>query len=173
MPSSSIKSSRTRKAIPDDAGTPMPTTPDSVGPSTGGSESTTLSGQTRVVIENVSPELDGGRFPVKAVPGNVVAVEADIFLDGHDFIAARLLYKHADDETWTETAMASLVNDRWGASFIVDRQGRYTYTIDAWVDHLVSWQHEVHLKVADGQRITSELLAGAQYVDGMIGRAGR
>ena len=132
-----------------------------------------LDGQTRVVISTVSPELDGGRFLVKAVIGDVVAVEADIFLDGHDLVAARLLYKHADDETWIETAMALLNNDRWGASFIVDKQGRYLYTIDAWVDHLTSWQHEIHLKVADGQRIISELLAGALYVDGMLNRAGR
>ena len=131
-----------------------------------------VSGQMRVVISTVSPELDGGRFPVKAVIGDVVAVEADIFLDGHDLIAARLLYKHTDDEIWTETAMALLNNDRWGASFIVDKQGRYVYTLDAWVDHLASWQHEVHLKVADGQRITSELLAGAQHADGMVNRAG-
>lgn len=129
-------------------------------------------GRSRIVIENVSPELNGGRFPIKALPGDVIAVKADIFLDGHDFIATRLLHKHSDDESWTETAMASFGNDRWGASFIVDRSGRYLYTIDAWVDHLASWQHEVHLKVADGQRITSELLAGAQYVDGLIKRAG-
>ena len=127
-------------------------------------------GQSRVVIVNVSPELNGGRFPIKAVPGNVVAVEADIFLDGHDFVAARLLYKHADD-AWTETAMALLSNDHWGASFVVDKQGHYVYTLEAWVDHLASWQHEVHLKVADGQRITSELLAGAQYVEGLLERA--
>ena len=70
-------------------------------------------GQSRVVIEHVSPELDGGRFPIKAIPGDVIAVEADIFADGHDYLAARLLYKHADDANWTEMSMASLVNDRW------------------------------------------------------------
>lgn len=129
-------------------------------------------GQTRVVIERVSPELDGGQFPIKAIPGDVIAVEADIFADGHDYVAARLLYKHSDDTTWTEMAMADLGNDRWGASFIVDKLGRYLYTLTGWVDHLASWQHEIHLKVADGQRITSELLAGAQYVDGMFERAG-
>ncbi len=129
-------------------------------------------GQARVVIERVSPELDGGQFPIKAIPGDIIAVEADIFADGHDYLAARLLYKHADDADWTETAMALLGNDRWGASFVVEKQGHYQYTIEAWVDHLASWQHEIHLKVADGQRITSELLAGAQYVDGLLRRAG-
>ena len=129
-------------------------------------------GQSRVVIERVSPELDGGHFPIKVIPGDVVAVEADIFADGHDYLSAYLLYKHVDDATWTEAAMTPLVNDRWGASFIAEKQGHYLYTFEAWVDHLASWQHEVHLKVADGQRITSELLAGAKYVDGMVQRAG-
>ena len=151
-----------KKTVPADA--PVPTPPTSIGQIT--------DGQARVVIQNVSPELDGGRFPIKAVPGAVIAVEADIFLDGHDFIAARLLHKHSDDESWAETAMTPFGNDHWGASFTVERPGRYHYTIDAWVDHLSSWQHEVDLKVADGQRITSELLAGAQYVDGLINRAG-
>ncbi|GAB4011342.1 alpha-1,4-glucan--maltose-1-phosphate maltosyltransferase [Spirosoma migulaei] len=132
----------------------------------------TISGQSRVVIERVSPELDGGKFPIKAIPGDVVAVEADIFADGHDYLAVVLVYKHADDTAWTETGMALLGNDRWGASFIAEKQGRYTYTFEAWIDHPASWQHEVHLKVADGQRITSELLAGANYVDGMLIRAG-
>ena len=130
-----------------------------------------FSGQSRVVIEHVSPELDGGQFPIKAIPGDVVAVEADVFADGHDHLAVRLLYKHVNDTNWTETAMALLVNDRWGASFIVEKQGYYRYTIEAWVDHPASWQHEIHLKVADGQRITSELLAGAHYIDGMLLRA--
>ncbi|QJW91228.1 alpha-1,4-glucan--maltose-1-phosphate maltosyltransferase [Spirosoma taeanense] len=130
------------------------------------------SGQSRVVIEHVTPEIDCGRFPIKAVPGDVIAVEADVIADGHDYLAVRLLYKHTDDPDWTEAAMALLVNDRWGASFIVEKQGRYLYTIEGWVDHPASWQHEIHLKVADGQRITSELLAGAQYLDGMLIRAG-
>ncbi|GAB3541975.1 alpha-1,4-glucan--maltose-1-phosphate maltosyltransferase [Spirosoma fluminis] len=131
-----------------------------------------LSGQTRVVIERIVPELDGGRFPIKAVLGDIIAVEADIFADGHDYLSAQLLYKHIEDTAWSETPMALLGNDRWGASFVVDKQGQYKYTFEAWVDHLASWQHEIHLKVADGQRITSELLAGAQYVDGMLDRAG-
>ncbi|MBC3787134.1 alpha-1,4-glucan--maltose-1-phosphate maltosyltransferase [Spirosoma utsteinense] len=131
-----------------------------------------VDGQNRVVIGNISPEIDGGRFPIKAIPGDVIAVEADIFADGHDYLSARLLYKQAGDTTWIETAMTLLGNDRWGASFVVERQGLCLYTIEGWVDHLASWQHEIHLKVADGQHISSELQAGAHYVDGLIRRAG-
>ena len=128
-------------------------------------------GQIRVVIERISPELDGGRFPIKAVPGDVISVEADIFLDGHDKLAARLLYKHTDVADWTEQPMVFINNDRWGSSFSVEKPGLYRYTIEGWVDHIASWKHEVELKVKDGQRITSELKAGAVYVEGMAQRA--
>ncbi|RCR70496.1 alpha-1,4-glucan--maltose-1-phosphate maltosyltransferase [Larkinella punicea] len=128
-------------------------------------------GQIRVMIERVSPELDGGRFPIKAVPGDLIAVEADIFLDGHDKLAARLLYKHPDDPAWIEVPMVFINNDRWGASFSVEKPGLYAYTIEGWVDHIASWKHEVELKVAAGQRLTSELKAGAVYVEGMAQRA--
>jgi len=135
--------------------------------------STTLppDGQTRTVIERITPELDAGRFPIKAVPGDVIAVEADILVDGHDKLAARLLYRHADDSDWREVPMKLIINDRWGASFPIERPGIYRYTIESWVDHIASWQHEVELKVKDGQRISSELLAGAVLTDGMAARA--
>jgi len=130
-----------------------------------------MSGQIRAVIEHVTPEIDAGRFPIKATPGEIISVEADIFADGHDKLATRLLYKHSDDAEWSEVPMVFSVNDRWLASFPVERQGHYLYTIEAWVDHLASWHHEIQLKINDGQHITSELLVGAHHAEGMAGRA--
>ncbi|MEZ0486313.1 alpha-1,4-glucan--maltose-1-phosphate maltosyltransferase [Fibrella aquatica] len=136
-----------------------------------------LAGQTRVQIERVSPEVDAGydrpgRYPIKAILGDTIPVEADIVADGHDVLAVRLLYRYGDEKSWQETPMQLLVNDRWAGTFAVEKLGRYHYTIEAWVDHIASWQHEIELKVADGQRISSELLAGALLVDGMAHRAG-
>jgi starch synthase (maltosyl-transferring) len=128
-------------------------------------------GQQRTVIERVSPELDGGRFPIKAIPGDVIRVEADILADGHDVLAARLLYKPAAEKQWHETPMTLLMNDRWAGSFAVPTQGQYRYTIEAWVDNTASWQHEIELKLRAGQRLTSELLAGAVLVENMGHRA--
>ncbi|HEX9956893.1 MAG TPA: alpha-1,4-glucan--maltose-1-phosphate maltosyltransferase, partial [Fibrella sp.] len=137
----------------------------------------TVPGQTRVCIERVSPEVDAGfdrpgRYPIKAIIGDAIPVEADLVVDGHDVLAARLLYRHNDEKAWREVPMQLVVNDRWAGTFTVEKQGRYQYTIEAWVDHIASWQHEIELKVADGQRISSELLAGAVLVDGMAHRAG-
>jgi superfamily II DNA/RNA helicase len=36
------------------------------------------------VIENLQPLVNGGRYPVKRVVGDDLAVEADVFKDGHD-----------------------------------------------------------------------------------------
>ena len=45
------------------------------------------------VIENLQPLIDGGRYPVKRVVGEDLAVEADVFKDGHDVVAAALKWR--------------------------------------------------------------------------------
>ena len=62
----------------------------------------------RVVIRGVRPEVECGRFPIKRTVGETVEVEADIFADGHDCIAAVVRYRHEDDEVWGEVPMAPL-----------------------------------------------------------------
>ncbi|TAE40640.1 MAG: alpha-1,4-glucan--maltose-1-phosphate maltosyltransferase [Runella slithyformis] len=132
-----------------------------------------VKGQNRVIVERVVPELDGGRFYIKAVPGEIVEVEADIFCDGHDKTAARLLYKHQSDKKWQEAPLALINNDRWGGQFVVEKEGFYHYTLEAWIDHLASWQHEAILKIRDGQHVHVELLAGAQLLEKMAKRAAK
>ena len=65
-------------------------------------------GRQRAVIENVTPCVDGGRFPAKRVVGDKVVVEADLFGDGHDLVAAALRYRHEHEEAWHETPMTPL-----------------------------------------------------------------
>src|SRR5690242_8030744 len=80
---------------------------------------------SRVVIEGVEPEIDGGRFPVKRTAGEEVVVGADIFTDGHDLLAAVLRYRHARSSDWVEVPMSDQGNDRWTGSFFVTDLGRY------------------------------------------------
>ena len=70
-------------------------------------------GRKRVVIEAVTPEIDGGRFAVKRVLGDRVRVEADIVADGHEVLSCVLLYRREADPDWQEVPMEPLVNDRW------------------------------------------------------------
>ncbi len=87
----------------------------------------------RVVIENIRPELDGGRFPVKRVIGDAVIIEADIFADGHDSLRGVLRYRHDSEAGWKETPLKPLDNDRWQGSFCAERLGLYRYCFEAWV----------------------------------------
>src|SRR4030042_1473791 len=91
-------------------------------------------GRYRVIIEGVSPEVDGGRYPANSTIGDTIDVEADIYADGHDKLTARLLYRYQDDPDFTEIPMRHLGNDRWRGSFKAEKTGNYLFTIRAWVD---------------------------------------
>ena len=93
---------------------------------------------SRVIIEGVEPEIDGGRFPIKRAVGEEVVVAADIYADGHDALAAVLRYRHAAETEWKEVSMEAHGNDRWTARFTVTAIGRYEYTAQAWIDRFPS-----------------------------------
>ncbi len=118
----------------------------------------------RVVIENVLPSVDDGRFPIARTVGERVIVRADVFADGHDSLAAVLLHRPDGSRSWQETAMVPLGNDRWQASFVVEQLGTYEYTVEGWIDRFTTWRTELGKKVAAGQSVTSELLEGAELV---------
>ena len=128
-------------------------------------------GRLRAVIENVKPEIGGGRFPAKRVVGERMTVEADIFTDGHDALAAALLYRRKSDSHWSETPMESLDNDRWRATFEVTEIGAYLYTLQAWVDRFGSWRQGLAKKLQAGQDVAIDLLIGAGLVEETANRA--
>jgi starch synthase (maltosyl-transferring) len=120
----------------------------------------------RVVIEGVSPQIDAGRYPVKRCEGDRVLVEADIFKDGHDLIAARVVFRGPADETWKTARLDFQFHlDRWFGEFSVDRIGSWEFTIEAWPDHYGTWRSDLGKRVAAGQDVRSELLEGALLLD--------
>jgi starch synthase (maltosyl-transferring) len=128
-------------------------------------------GRTRVIIENVTPRVDCGEFPIKRIVGDTVTVEADVFADGHDEISCALLYKKEGDPEWTEVRMEPLANDRWQGSFVVQELGRYLYTVSAWIDHFRSWSHALAKRVAANQDVTVDLLIGSEIIAAAGNRA--
>jgi starch synthase (maltosyl-transferring) len=119
----------------------------------------------RIVIEGVTPEIDGGRFPIKRIIGDKVVVEADIFADGHDILSAALLYHKESDPNWTEVYMKFLENDRWRGSFVVSELGQYLFTFTAWMDRFKTWQQDMIKKIKANQDISVDLLIGAQMIE--------
>ncbi len=123
----------------------------------------------RVVIENVQPEIDCGRFPIKRIVGEKVVVLADIFADGHDSIAARLLYRKEGEPEWREAPMRFVENDTWRGEFIVKELGAHQYSIEGWVDEFSSWRKGLKKKHDAGQDVSLEMIIGA----GLLGEASK
>ena len=118
----------------------------------------------RFVIEDVSPELNGGRYPVKREVGDVLDVFADLITDGHNKIAGTLYHRAADEEAWSETPLRFHDNDRWTAAFTLTRNTRYLYTLGAWIDEFQTWRGDVAKKVNAGQSVAVDLAEGREMV---------
>jgi starch synthase (maltosyl-transferring) len=120
---------------------------------------------TRVAIEAVSPQIDGGRFPAKGVVGRRFVVEADIFCDGHEKIDAALLVRPAKGRSWHELPMRLIENDRWRGTALFDDVGAHLFSIVAWRDRFATWQDEVAKKYAAGVSISLEIVEGIGLVE--------
>ena len=118
----------------------------------------------RVVIDQVSPEVDGGRFAVKRVECDDVVVEADILCDGHDELECRLQVRHGDTGQWTIIPLECQGNDRWRASFNVDQIGLWHFSVAARIDPFSTWLRDLARREEAGEPLHVELIAGSQIV---------
>ena len=123
-----------------------------------------MQNQSRIVVENIAPQLNEGTVFIKRVVDEIVNVTADVLVDGHDVLQASLLYKHESEKRWQETRMYATSNDEYAASFITTKQGFYSYKIEGWVDYALNWQHGIERKIDDYQHVNSELLEGADLL---------
>jgi starch synthase (maltosyl-transferring) len=127
-----------------------------------------------VVIENVEPCLDGGRYPIKRVIGQVLNVSADIFKEGHDQICANLKWRKIGDQEWNWTPMRPFENDRWEGVCHFIENALHEYTIEAWEDRFKSWQVEYAKKYGAGNTaLRTELDEGSILIQQAVTRATR
>src|SRR5215475_13072418 len=125
-----------------------------------------------VVIENMQPLIEGGRYPIKRIIGEDLAVEADIFKDGHDVVAAVLRWRVFGQRAWRQTPMVFVDNDRWRGVCTLYDEAIHEYTVEAWTDTFRSWQQEFSKKFEAGVAdLRSEGLEGAAIVEAAAGRA--
>jgi len=125
----------------------------------------------RVTITNVSPELNGGRYPIKRVVGDEIKVSADIFPDGHEVLSALVLYRTDKQTLWNEVPMEFVENDRWNGSFRVSSVGEHVYTFQAWIDAFRTWRRDMAKRVEAGQQASVDLLVGADLIAQAADRA--
>jgi starch synthase (maltosyl-transferring) len=131
----------------------------------------------RIHIQYPQPVVDAGRYPAKRTVGEVVDVSCDVFRDGHDKLRAVALYRRAGTRKWAEAELHALDAHhngvRWGGAFVVDRIGRWEFTIQAWTDVFATWRDELRRKLEAGQHeLPSELQEGALLLREVAERAG-
>ena len=125
-----------------------------------------------VVIENLQPLIEGGRYPIKRIIGEDLVVEADIFKDGHDVVAAVLKWRVLGKHAWRETPMNFVDNDQWRGVCTLYDEAMHEYTVEAWTDTFRSWQAEFAKKFEAGiSDLRSEALEGAALVEAAAKRA--
>ena len=105
-------------------------------------------GRARVVIEDIEPQVNCGRYPVRRIVGDLLRVSSAIFADGHDHLAARLLYRHKSERRWRSVAMTELGNDLWSAGFTVNKLGGWKFCVQGWVDHFDTWCSDLKKRLA-------------------------
>ena len=127
-----------------------------------------------VVIENLWPLIEGGRYPIKRIPGEEVSVFADIFKEGHDVVRAVVKWRSLGEKKWREAPMTMIEEDRWNGRFPAGPIGFTEFTIEAWNDDFSSWVEEIGKKVKGSvSSLSSETLEGVALVRSAAVRAGK
>jgi starch synthase (maltosyl-transferring) len=125
----------------------------------------------RVIIEAVTPCVDGGRYAVKRIVGDAVHVECDAYAEGHDPISVAVLWRASDETLWREKRMTPLGNDRWSADLPLERVGRYVFDIEAWRDEFAIFRSELQKKCKAGLPVALETREGEAILLRALNRA--
>ena len=120
---------------------------------------------SRVAIEGVSPEIDGGRFPPSGG-------RRPLRRRGRHLLRRARQDRRGAPHPPRRRATAG-ARRRWpsstttagAASPLVEENARYLYTIIAWRDLFASWRDEVVKKHAAGMPIALELIEGRHLIE--------
>lgn len=118
----------------------------------------------RIVISNISPCVNGGRYPAKATINQALTIGATIFMDGHDKLAARVVYRDETDSAWRSRILTPRGNDFWDAVLVPNHTGFITFHIEAWLDQWASFYDEIAKKYQAGVSLGVELEEGRLHI---------
>ncbi|MFI7587845.1 alpha-1,4-glucan--maltose-1-phosphate maltosyltransferase [Spongisporangium articulatum] len=121
----------------------------------------------RIPVLDVTPTVNGGRWPAKAVVGEAVPVTATVFREGHDAVAASAVLIDPDGARHTVVRMTPgpAGSDSWSATLTPDRTGAWTYLVEGWSDPYGTWEHDATIKVHAGVDVDLMLEEGARLLE--------
>src|SRR4051812_45338092 len=125
----------------------------------------------RLGISDVAPVVSCGSFSARAVVGEPLPITATVFREGHDAVAANVVWQ-PPGETGTPP-LNRMVRygdepDRWLTTVVPDREGLWTFRVEAWSDPLATWHHAVEVKIEAGQgpeALATDVEEGARLLD--------
>jgi starch synthase (maltosyl-transferring) len=118
----------------------------------------------RFLVEDIYPSVDGGRYPIKRIAGEPIEVWVDLLREGHDQLAAELLWRKESATEWRRQPMRFHGNDRWLGRFQPPDPGRYLFMVEVWTDQFGTWRREVRLKREAGLDTTLEAGEGRELL---------
>ncbi len=121
----------------------------------------------RIPVTDVSPVVDCGTRPARAVVGERLRISATVFREGHDAVAASVALTAPDGRTTVVPRMRPLApgTDRWDAELLVDAPGVWSFVVEGWSDPFGTWHHGAEVKLAAGVSLTVELEEGARIIE--------
>jgi starch synthase (maltosyl-transferring) len=121
----------------------------------------------RIPITDVSPVVERGRYPVKAVVGESLEISATIFREGHDALGAAVVLKGPRGRSRPLTRLqpdGGDAPDRYVAWVTPDKPGSWTFRIESWSDPYASWRHAAEIKIDAGIDVELMLAEGVLVV---------
>jgi starch synthase (maltosyl-transferring) len=123
----------------------------------------------RFPIEDVTPAVDCGRFPAKAVVGELMPVSALVYREGHDALGATVVWRGPDgSHPAVRMTPGAPGTDRWHGGIRPDAVGEWEFAVEAWSDPYLTWRNAVTKKIEAGQGaldLANDLAHGAVVMD--------
>ncbi len=130
-------------------------------------------GRSRVLLYEISPVVDHGRYPVKRLVAEPLVVKACLVADGHDIVRGALAWRKAGQRQWQYQSLIALGNDRYQAQFVPTENAAYQYKVQGWIDYPLTWLHGLEKKHQDGQDISVQLRDGLPHLEALSAVEGR
>jgi starch synthase (maltosyl-transferring) len=124
----------------------------------------------RIPVLDVTPRVDGGRWPAKAVVGEAVPIGAVVFREGHDAVAASAVLIDPDGVRHAERRMIPVGSglDQYAGALTPDRAGNWTFLVEGWSDPYGTWEHDATIKIEAGVDVELMLEEGARLLERAI-----
>ncbi len=129
----------------------------------------------RLGIADISPAISCGAYPARAVVGERLPVSATVLRDGHDRVGCNVVWTpprgvggRRDRPPFLPMVPGAPGTDRWHATVVPDREGRWTFVVEAWGDPLATWRHAIEAKTEVGQgapELANDLAIGASLIE--------